>query len=200
VNGQLSVVEHTHIDAGDRVALGEDGGLLLSAANTGMHVFSVDFLRKLRAEGFQLSYRAVERITPYVGKTGKVVRPVKPNSVRFKTFIFDAIRKAERANIIEVERPEEFSPVKNTDGPDSPQTARQDLSRLHASWLRAAHVEAFEEDRLVEISPLYALDPDELREKLEVPVGAGAPHNGCRPQGAGDNGFPGAGGNILLGR
>ena len=200
VNGVLGVVEHTQIDASDRTAVAEDGGLLLRSANTGMHVFSLDFLRRLRSEAFHLAYRPVERVTPYVGKTGKIVRPSKPNSLRFKTFIFDAIRKAERANIIEVERSEEFSPVKNLSGADSPETARRDLSRLHASWLRATHADIPQGNPLVEISPLYALDLDELREKLEVPVGAGAPHNGWRPHAGGDGAFPGAGGNILLGR
>jgi UDP-N-acetylglucosamine/UDP-N-acetylgalactosamine diphosphorylase len=205
MNGLLGVVEHTEIAEKDRSARAPDGGLLLRAANTGIHVFSIEFLRKLRAEGFQLSYRPVERITPYLGKRGKVVRPVKPNSLRFKTFIFEAIRKAERTSIIEVERAEEFSPVKNPAGPDSPETARRDLSRLHASWLRAAHAEIPEgagtdAGPAVEVSPLYALDLDELREKLEVPVGAGAPHNGSRPLRWGDSSHTGAGGNILIGR
>jgi hypothetical protein len=37
---------------------------------------------------------------------------------------------------MEVAREEEFAPVKNKEGPDSPDTARQALIDLHRSWLK----------------------------------------------------------------
>jgi UDP-N-acetylglucosamine/UDP-N-acetylgalactosamine diphosphorylase len=176
VNGVLEVVEHTELCEEDRRRQAEDGGLLLSAANTGIHAFSVDFLSRMRNEGVQLPFHAVEKATASWAR-GKVAGAVKPNSVKFSLFIFDAIRRASRPSILEVERADEFSPVKCPTGPASLETARRDLSRLHARWLREAcrgvpEGAGTDAGPAVEISPLYALDARELKEKGEAAVTA----------------------------
>jgi UDP-N-acetylglucosamine/UDP-N-acetylgalactosamine diphosphorylase len=68
---------------------------------------------------------------------------------------------------MEVAREEEFAPVKNKDGPDSPDTARQALIDLHHTWLEKAGI-AVPADAKVEISPLFALTPEEAAEKLRT--------------------------------
>jgi len=76
-----------------------------------------------------------------------------------------------------VHRDEEYSPIRDTSGPRSPQTAQRDLSNLYARWLSEAGAvfEASASDALptIEISPLYALDAEELREKIELPLDIG---------------------------
>jgi UDP-N-acetylglucosamine/UDP-N-acetylgalactosamine diphosphorylase len=175
VNGALEVVEHTELCEEDRRRLADDGSLLISAANIGIHAFSVDFLSRMRTEGVELPYHAVERTTPCWGRR-KPSRAPKPNSVRFTLFIFDAIRRANRAQILEVERREEFSPIKCPAGPFSLETARRDLSRLHALWLREIRPglpegAGTDAGPAVEISPLHALDAAELREKQDGQAG-----------------------------
>jgi UDP-N-acetylglucosamine/UDP-N-acetylgalactosamine diphosphorylase len=68
------------------------------------------------------------------------VEPEEPNAIKFETFLFDALPSARRTVTVEAARAAEFSPIKNAEGADSPQTARRDLNRLYAGWLEAAGV------------------------------------------------------------
>mgnify|MGYP002131588955 CR=1 FL=1 len=53
-------------------------------------------------------------------------------------FVFDALPFARNPVIIETLRADDFSPVKNATGADSPQTSRDDQVRQWTRWLRAA--------------------------------------------------------------
>jgi UDP-N-acetylglucosamine/UDP-N-acetylgalactosamine diphosphorylase len=98
------------------------------------------------------------------------VEPDAPNAVKFETFLFDALPAARRAVTVEVRREDEFSPIKNAEGADSPATARRDLNRMYARWLEGAGVEVPRGDDGepvdLEIDPRYALDAEELAERL----------------------------------
>jgi UDP-N-acetylglucosamine/UDP-N-acetylgalactosamine diphosphorylase len=77
-----------------------------------------------------------------------------------------------RWTIVETSRREEFEPLKNATGPDSPETVRRAMSNLAAEWLEQAGVKVprkADGDAAVplEISPLYALDADELASKVD---------------------------------
>jgi UDP-N-acetylglucosamine/UDP-N-acetylgalactosamine diphosphorylase len=87
-------------------------------------------------------------------------------------FIFDVLPRAERWTVVETSRPEEFEPIKNATGPDSPQTARQALSNLAGAWLERAGVSVPRQANgdaamPLEISPLYALDAEELVARVD---------------------------------
>ena len=102
-----------------------------------------------------------EKKVPYVDENGEEVKPDKPNAVKLEQFVFDAIPQAENAIVYETARDEEFSPVKNAEGGDSPATCRRDQVRRAARWLAAAGVEVpfredCEPDAHLEISPLFA--------------------------------------------
>jgi UDP-N-acetylglucosamine/UDP-N-acetylgalactosamine diphosphorylase len=80
--------------------------------------------------------------------------------------VFDSIPLASQTCCLEVTREEEFSPVKNQKGNDSPDTARMAMNNLHRSWLLEAGAVLAPEAQ-VEISPLYALDKEELIRKVK---------------------------------
>jgi UDP-N-acetylglucosamine/UDP-N-acetylgalactosamine diphosphorylase len=86
-------------------------------------------------------------------------------------FIFDVLPLAERWTVVETERAEEFVPLKNATGPDSPDAVRQALSNLAAGWLEKAGVCVPRQSNgdvtvPLEISPLFALDDEELSAKV----------------------------------
>jgi UDP-N-acetylglucosamine/UDP-N-acetylgalactosamine diphosphorylase len=85
--------------------------------------------------------------------------------LKFETFVFDSIPLARKSCCVEVVREEEFAPVKNQTGIDSPDTARQAMNSLFRRWLTEAGAEVAPNAQ-VEISPLFALDKEELIEKL----------------------------------
>jgi len=114
----------------------------------------------------QLPWHVAHKKIPHLGENGELVDPETPNGYKFETFVFDALSDAKKTTILEVARENEFSPVKNAQGMDSPETARNDLSAQFHRWLQAAGMEVGEEPNgLLEISPLFALDLEELKKK-----------------------------------
>ena len=75
---------------------------------------------------------AVNEICPFVIKcryndpeTGKEIIPEEPNSYKFESFIFDAFEFFDEMALLRVKREDEFAPVKNREGSDSPKTAKE---------------------------------------------------------------------------
>ena len=121
----------------------------------------VSFIERLNQGGrLKLPWHRAEKKVPYVDDDRHAVKPDKPNAVKLEQFVFDAIPLAKNAIVYTTDRAEEFSPVKNAEGVDSPATCRRDQIRRAAAWLRTAGVEvpmkAGEPDAVLEISPLYA--------------------------------------------
>jgi UDP-N-acetylglucosamine/UDP-N-acetylgalactosamine diphosphorylase len=126
-------------------------------------MISLSFVERLNRHGFALPYhRAVRDVEAWgmAGKGGKIP------GWKFETFVFDSIPLARKTCCLEVIREEEFAPVKNRKGSDSPDTARAALIHLHKGWLEKAGAEIAPGVQ-VEISPLFAQDQEELVEKLK---------------------------------
>jgi UDP-N-acetylglucosamine/UDP-N-acetylgalactosamine diphosphorylase len=103
---------------------------------------------------------------PSIDAQGNAVEPTKENAYKFEMFIFDALPMADRWCVVETTRAEEFEPLKNPTGADSPESVKQAISNLAASWLEKAGV-LVPQGVPLEISPLYALDAEELARKVD---------------------------------
>jgi UDP-N-acetylglucosamine/UDP-N-acetylgalactosamine diphosphorylase len=135
------------------------------AGNTAIHIFEADFLAQVGQGAGRIPFHVAKKKVPHLGTTEEVK---EPNALKFERFIFDVLPLAERAVVAETIRAEEFAPLKNATGADSPATARQALVDRAASWLERAGAEVVrDEDLKVEISPLLALDPHELAARIE---------------------------------
>ena len=102
---------------------------------------------------------------------GRRVEPVDPNAVKFEQFIFDTLPLARRSIVLETNREGEFEPLKNAEGPSSPETVRQRLSDAAADVLeRAGVVVSRRPDGSaavpIELGPLVAADPGELARRV----------------------------------
>ena len=72
---------------------------------------------------------------------------------------------ADRWLAVETPRAEEFAPLKNATGSDTPADVKRAITRLYAGWLERAG--AATNGHPVEVSPLFALDAEELAGKLQ---------------------------------
>ena len=170
-DGKLGVIEYSDLGRNDMEARLPDGGLKYWAGNIATHMVRVAFVRRLEQAGIRLPFHRADKKVPYIDSQGRLIQPKHPNAVKFESFIFDALQYASRSVTQEVIRKEEFSPIKNAEGVDSPETARRDLMELFAAWLEEAGVRVprNEEGSLavkLEISPLYALDREEAIKKV----------------------------------
>ena len=170
VDGRLTVVEYSDLTPEQMRRRRPDGGLVFGLGSPAMHVFSVAFARRMGREGC-LPWHVAEKSSAVVNEAGEVATPDAKNVRKFETFIFDALLEARNSIIMEVAREDEFSPVKNADGADSPATARRDMTERWARWMEAAGVAVSRDAdgsvaENIEISPLIALDAEALADRI----------------------------------
>jgi len=168
-DGRNMIVEYSELTPAQMQERRSDGRLKLLFGSVAIHVFSVAFLKREAAAALPL-HTALKKV-PFVNADGKTVMPESPNAYKFEKFIFDVIPDANVALNVEFERSEEFSPVKNAEGSDSPATSRRDMIRKFARWLEASGVEvprnADGEPRYrIEIDPCFAINAEALAQKL----------------------------------
>ncbi len=161
-DGQYAMVEYSELSDEQMERTNPDGSLWLAYGSPAIHMFSYAFL-KAEAERHMPLHLAHKKIA-YVDAEGKVVKPEKPNGYKFEKFIFDVIPNAKTVLTLAFDRTQEFSPVKNAEGNDSPATTRRDLQAKWRGWLAQAGV-AVPEGLPVEIDPAYALDAAQLKAK-----------------------------------
>lgn len=167
----LEVIEYSDLPAELGEAVDANGELVHWAGSIAIHIFSIPFLKTLAASGGGLPFHRADKKVACVDENGQTVQPEEQNAIKFESFIFDALPRAERALAVETSRVEEFAPVKNATGTDSAESCRQMLAAEWTRWIELAggSVPRTPEGAVngkIEISPLYALDAAELAEKL----------------------------------
>lgn len=120
-DGKPSVIEYTEITEEMANATDEQGELLYGESHLNCNMFNIKGIEKIGAE--KLPYHIAFKKATYIDENGNLVRGEEPNSYKFESFIFDAFEKLDNMAILRVKREEEFAPVKNAEGVDSPTTA-----------------------------------------------------------------------------
>ncbi len=168
VDGHTEIIEYSELTPEQAASNDASGQWIFWAGNTAIHVFDRKFLQRLAEDGCRLPLHIARKNVPYLDASGQLIQPTdasNPNAIKLERFIFDALPLAERTLIVEGNRDREFNPVKNKSGADSAETARAALSRIATAWLKESG-HSLPEGHAIEISPLHALDADELKQKL----------------------------------
>ena len=121
VDGRTALVEYSDLPEELAEKRDPDGDLVFWAGSPAVHCLEVGFVERLTAPGGSgLPFHRADKKVPHVGRDGTLVQPDAPNAVKFEAFIFDALPLAERTVTVESLRSEDFSPIKNAEGADSP--------------------------------------------------------------------------------
>lgn len=170
-DGKVTVIEYSELPEELAHARDKSGARKFDAANLAVHLIDVAFVDRIVGKTFELPFRRAEKIVPYVDiETGRHVDPDKPNAVKLEAFVFDALPLAHNPLLLQVDRREEFSPVKNAKGVDSLETSQRDQVARACRWLEAAGVDVPRQpdgtpDVTVSITPSFALDAEDVAAK-----------------------------------
>ena len=155
------MVEYTEMTDEQCNRKDKSGKLYFLYGSPAIHVFDRAFLEREAARPMPL-HLAFKKI-PYVDEKGEVVKPSEPNGYKFEKFIFDILPNAKTATFLAFDPKDEFSPVKNAEGADSPASCKADMQAKWRGWLKECGV-TVDESVPVEIDPVYALDAEDLKE------------------------------------
>jgi UDP-N-acetylglucosamine/UDP-N-acetylgalactosamine diphosphorylase len=167
LDGRLNVIEYSDFpdDVAERREAG--GGFAFWAGSVAIHVFDVAFLERSLKLKETLPFHIAHKKAEYVDESGQLVEPMEPNALKFERFIFDLLPHAQRPIVIEYAEEESFAPLKNAPGAakDTPEYVHRFMLEQHRRWLQAAGA-SIADGANVEISPLLALDADDLKQRL----------------------------------
>ena len=164
VDSATTVVEYSDLPAEFATQTDEQGELLFSAGSIAIHMISIDFLQ--RVADVMPWHRAHKKVSHIHLETGERVSPQEPNAYKYERFVFDIVPMADRSLVVETKREEEFAPIKNAEGMDSPSTSKALQQARAIRWLRT-YIEVHDGAQ-VEISPLTASSSDDLA-TVELP-------------------------------
>lgn len=170
--GRLKVIEYSEISEAVARERNPDGSRRFDAANLAIHALDVKFVERIAGQAAGLPLRRAEKAIPFIDEHARRVDPRTPNAVKLETFVFDVLPMAANPLLLEVDRGEEFSPVKNATGPDSLDTSQRDQIARACGWLAQAglsipRVIDGAPTARVEISPLFALEAADVKSKRE---------------------------------
>jgi UDP-N-acetylglucosamine/UDP-N-acetylgalactosamine diphosphorylase len=178
--GELVVIEYSDLPMEMQRETDASGKLRYIAGSIAIHVLDREFVRRMANatgspnaasdaaasnEGATLPFHRADKKIASVDTSGNAVKPDKPNGVKFEMFVFDALPFARNPVVVETRRADDFSPVKNAEGVDSPKTCREDQLRQFARWLKSNGAKITSDasglpNCTIEVSPLFGYDED----------------------------------------
>lgn len=165
-DGRFGVVEYSEIPADLSEARDSNGELSFRAANIVNHFYTTDFLADaVPAFEHEMAFHIARKKIPTIDlSSGEALKPSTPNGMKLELFVFDVFPFCgDKLAVHEVQRKEEFSPLKNAKGTgvDDQDTSKRDLLAQQKRWLQAAGANVVENAQ-VELSPLLTYSGEGL--------------------------------------
>ena len=123
MNNHPKVIEYSELPEKMAEEVDENGELKYGESHIMCNLFTIDAIEKISKE--PLIYHSAFKKNSYIDENGKEVIPEEPNSYKFEAFIFDAFELFDDIAILRGKREDDFAPVKNKEGVDSPKTAKE---------------------------------------------------------------------------
>jgi UDP-N-acetylglucosamine/UDP-N-acetylgalactosamine diphosphorylase len=114
LDGKLGVVEYSEIGKDLAELKNENGERVFDCANIGSHIFKLNKIKE-KIELTKMYYHIAKK--KIQSKDGKI------DGIKLELFIFDLFKEFDSYVIAKVKREEEYSPIKNALGDNSPETA-----------------------------------------------------------------------------
>ena len=122
-DGRPSIVEYYELSQEMMDAKDENGD---PAYNYGVilnYLFNEKALNDIAKNTLPL--HVVEKKIPYIDENANLIKPEKPNGCKFEQLVLDMIHELDSCLPYEVVREHEFAPIKNKEGIDSVESARE---------------------------------------------------------------------------
>ncbi len=123
MNGHPKVIEYAELPEKMAEEIDNNGELKYGESHIMCNLFTIDAIDEISKQ--PLIYHSAIKKNSYLDENGKEVVPKDKNCYKFEAFIFDAFTFFDDIAILRGKREEDFAPVKNKDGVDSPKTAKE---------------------------------------------------------------------------
>lgn len=122
-NNRVKVIEYTELPDDIAGITDNNGELVFGESHIMCNLFNINAVK--RSSTKELEYHVAFKKSNYLDKEGNLIEPDKANAYKFEQFIFDSFKLFDDIAILRGKREEDFAPVKNMAGDDSPETAKK---------------------------------------------------------------------------
>lgn len=120
-NGKPGVIEYSEIPDTLIEEVDENGELMYGESHIMCNLYTLDAIEKIA--NVELPYHSAHKKVDFMQEDGNMFYAKEPNGYKYEAFIFDGFELFDDITLYRGKREEDFAPVKNAEGVDSPETA-----------------------------------------------------------------------------
>ena len=120
-NGKPGVIEYSEIPESLIEEVDENGELMYGESHIMCNLYTLDAIEKIA--NVELPYHSAHKKVDFMQEDGNMFFAKEPNGYKYEAFIFDGFELFDDITLYRGKREEDFAPVKNAEGVDSPETA-----------------------------------------------------------------------------